>query len=226
MEEETEKWLQHYSSKQKILLVGEGDFSFSVSLARAFGSAANITATSLDSFEELESNYGTEAKANIEELKALGCTIMHGIDVHFMSHDVNLRPKLHDRIIYNFPHAGFDVIWHEHDSFSIMQHQGLVRGFFKNAREIMKEDGEVHVTHKTAYPFNKWDIEALAEEESLCLVKKVPFCRWDYPGYLNRKGSGWNCSSTFPVGEASTFVFRKSVTESVIDALSSCNLDN
>jgi len=42
------KRLRHYTNKQKILLVGEGDFSFSLSLARAFGSASNLTATSLD----------------------------------------------------------------------------------------------------------------------------------------------------------------------------------
>lgn len=45
----TEKWKKHYSSKHKILLVGEGDFSFSLCLARAFGSAHNLVATSLDS---------------------------------------------------------------------------------------------------------------------------------------------------------------------------------
>ncbi|CAH2048986.1 unnamed protein product [Thlaspi arvense] len=33
-EEEEEGWLKHYSSKQSILLVGEGDFSFSASLQR------------------------------------------------------------------------------------------------------------------------------------------------------------------------------------------------
>jgi len=44
-----EKWKKHYSSKHKILLVGEGDFSFSLCLARAFGSAHNLVATSLDS---------------------------------------------------------------------------------------------------------------------------------------------------------------------------------
>ena len=44
-----EIWIQHYSSSQKILLVGEGDFSFSACLARHFGSAANMVATSLDS---------------------------------------------------------------------------------------------------------------------------------------------------------------------------------
>lgn len=48
MELQETKRLKHYSNKQKILLVGEGDFSFSLSLARAFGSASNITATSLD----------------------------------------------------------------------------------------------------------------------------------------------------------------------------------
>ena len=47
-EKEPEKWRKHYSSKQRILLVGEGDFSFSLSLARAFGSAHNMVASSID----------------------------------------------------------------------------------------------------------------------------------------------------------------------------------
>lgn len=41
--------IKHYCSSQKILLVGEGDFSFSACLANAFGYAANMFATSLDS---------------------------------------------------------------------------------------------------------------------------------------------------------------------------------
>lgn len=44
-----EKSIKHYSSNQKILLVGEGDFSFAACLATAFGSAENMVATSLDS---------------------------------------------------------------------------------------------------------------------------------------------------------------------------------
>ena len=45
-----EKWAKDYSSNHQILLVGDGDFSFSLSLARSFGSASNIVATSLDPY--------------------------------------------------------------------------------------------------------------------------------------------------------------------------------
>lgn len=47
---EKEKWVKHYSSSHQILLVGEGDFSFSLSLAIGFGSAYNLFATSFDSY--------------------------------------------------------------------------------------------------------------------------------------------------------------------------------
>lgn len=42
-----ERRYMHYSSSQKILLVGEGDFSFAACLGKEFGSAANMVATSL-----------------------------------------------------------------------------------------------------------------------------------------------------------------------------------
>lgn len=44
-----ERWIKHYSSGHRILLVGEGDFSFSACLAIKFIWAPNIIATSLDS---------------------------------------------------------------------------------------------------------------------------------------------------------------------------------
>lgn len=48
-EMEAEKRIKHYSSSHKILLVGEGDFSFAACLTTFLGSGVNMVATSLDS---------------------------------------------------------------------------------------------------------------------------------------------------------------------------------
>ncbi|CAH2069792.1 unnamed protein product, partial [Thlaspi arvense] len=204
---ETVYW-SHYNNKQQILLVGEGDFSFSLCLAKAFGSATNITATSLDTREELERKY-KDAKKNVDELERRGCTVVHGVSVHSMDTDCRVvRSVLYDRIIFNFPHAGFDF-GREHESRTIMKHQEVVRGFLRSAKEMVKLDevGEVHVTHKTAYPFSNWDIKNLGRD--LHCYKEVKFNTWQYPGYSNKRGSGSDCDSSFPVGKSSTFMFRR-----------------
>ncbi|KAG2310683.1 hypothetical protein Bca52824_022240 [Brassica carinata] len=165
----------HYNNKQKILLVGEGDFSFSLCLAKAFGSATNITATSLDTREELEQKY-RDAKNNVEELERRGCTVIHGVNVHSMDKDHRVvRSIVYDRIIFNFPHAGFHF-GREIDSYTILLHQELVRGFLKNAKKMVKDkDGEIHTTHKTAHPFSDdWTIEGLAKENGLCMTQETP----------------------------------------------------
>ncbi|XP_058783956.1 heavy metal-associated isoprenylated plant protein 41-like [Vicia villosa] len=46
--DEGSKWLKHYCSDHQLLLAGEGDFSFTLCLAKAFASATNIVASSFD----------------------------------------------------------------------------------------------------------------------------------------------------------------------------------
>ncbi|KAG9144132.1 hypothetical protein Leryth_013780 [Lithospermum erythrorhizon] len=199
----------HYCSSHKILLVGEGDFSFSVCLAKAFGSAQNMVATSLDSEAEVKRKY-SGAEANLNELKERGCTIVHQVDVQTMSsnsfnHITSVQ--LFDRIVFNFPHAGF-YMW-EHEPLQIILHQELVRGFFRNAKNMLREGGEVHVTHKTAYPFSNWRIADLASEAGLYLKGEAAFYNWLYPSYENKRGEGARCNESFPVGNCSTFQFAK-----------------
>ncbi|KAI6688668.1 hypothetical protein NL676_025496 [Syzygium grande] len=74
---------------------------------------------------------------------------------------------------------------------------------------MLTEDGEIHVTHKTAHPYSKWEIEKLAKAQGLLWVEEVQFSVWDYEGYVNRRGSGANYNDTFPIGEASTYKFSK-----------------
>ncbi|CAH2069791.1 unnamed protein product [Thlaspi arvense] len=188
-----------------------GDFSFSLSLARAFGSATNLTATTLDTQGELERKF-KNGKANVEELERLGCSVVYGVNVHSMTTKPSLGGSaIYDRVIFNFPHAGFDY-GREHEIKLIMRHQELVRGFMKSARVLVKDEdkgGEIHVIHKTEYPFSEWKLMSLGHKEGLDLISETEFCLNHYPGYSNKRGSGGYSDSTFPVGKSSTFMFKK-----------------
>ncbi|KAK7314605.1 hypothetical protein VNO77_33132 [Canavalia gladiata] len=196
--------ITHYRSYHKILLVGEGDFSFSLCLARAFGTAMNMVATSLDSRESLGTKYA-KAITNLTELVGLGCTIVHEVDVHTMAQHSLLKFRSFDRIIFNFPHAGFFL--GENNELQIELHKKLVRGFLSSAQFMLSLLGKIHITHKTSHPFSKWNIKELAEHESLMLVGEVEFDKDVYPGYCNKRGDGNRCDQTFPVGKCSTFMF-------------------
>lgn len=48
-----------------------------------------------------------EAKSNLENLKKLGASLLYGVDATKMKFHTDLKMRKFDRIIYNFPHAGF-----------------------------------------------------------------------------------------------------------------------
>ncbi|KAJ6297894.1 hypothetical protein OIU76_019081 [Salix suchowensis] len=91
-----------------------------------------------------------------------------------------------------------------------LSHQKLVKGFLRSAYDMLAKNGEAHVTHKTAHPFDRWEIEKLAEDAGLCLIAKSEFFTWDYPGYCNKRGDGDRAGDSFPVGDCCTFKFRRS----------------
>ncbi|GMN27524.1 hypothetical protein TIFTF001_001690 [Ficus carica] len=198
--------IQHYSSFQKILLVGEGDFSFSACLARAFGSAVNMVATSLDSEETLLTKHWT-CEENLDDLEERGCLVLHEVDVHNMNKHPNLIGMKFDVIIFNFPHAGHFPWLCERDAILIKKHKRLLRAFFRSASGMVKEDGEVHVTHRDDYPYNRWEVEKQAQKAGLVLKEKVPFVKQNYPGYHNKRGSFINGNKRFPIEDPFTFKF-------------------
>ncbi|GJN33673.1 hypothetical protein PR202_gb22294 [Eleusine coracana subsp. coracana] len=201
------KRLMHYSSEQSILTVGDGDFSFSLALATAFGSGANIVATSLDSYGALRVKY-SEAESNVMELERLGATVLHGVDAKTMNCRGDLKNKRFDRIIFNFPHAGF--LGREYEAHVISAHKKLVRGFFSNASHLLGPHGEIHVSHKVGHPYDSWDLEQLASESSLVLTEKVGFYKADYPGYNQKRGDGLKSNRGFKLDPCCTFKFQRS----------------
>lgn len=177
-----------YDKRQRILVVGDGDFSFSLSMAVAFGSAPNLFATSLDSFEFLKENFMWSVY-NIKELKARGCKVLHCVDATQMGNHPELSQIKFDRIIFNFPLAGF-FPREVPRQLQIQVNQGLVIGFMANAKNMLQEDGEIHVTHKAYGFYRDWNLEQLGKSQGLWLREVVNFRLSDYPGYHTKYGFG------------------------------------
>ena len=47
------------------------------------------------------------AKANLDILYRFGAQLLHGVDATKMKLHTDLQMRKFDRIVYNFPHAGF-----------------------------------------------------------------------------------------------------------------------
>ncbi|KAH9607663.1 hypothetical protein KSS87_011632 [Heliosperma pusillum] len=198
---ETVRRIGPYSSIQRILLVGEGDFSFSTSLAKAFGSASNMIATSLNSQGLLTKNY-SKFLTNKRELEIRGCIVIHGVDATNMIRHSLLGKLKFDRIIYNFPHTGcFGGSYTD-----LVKNRKLVRGFVRNAKKMMNEDGEIHITHKSSSLFRLWDLPKIGHDQGLQLIQEIKFERNMYPEYNPKYGFGgdgnFDCypSSTYKFG--------------------------
>ncbi|GLJ08324.1 hypothetical protein SUGI_0086500 [Cryptomeria japonica] len=199
-----QRTIKHYSSLHKILLVGEGDFSFSSALATAFGNAEDMVATSLDSAEKVLSEYKT-ARSSISNLIFRGAWVLAGVDATRLDQLVELRGKLFDRIVYNFPHAGFYGM--EDDNRVIKKHSDLVSRFFESAKMLLSKFGEIHVTHKKGSPYDKWNLVGEAVNCGLFLSESVDFKREDYPGYINKRGDGKDIDKSFHLGKCKTYKF-------------------
>lgn len=95
----------------KILLIGEGNFSFARALVedapghlRALP-PPSITATAYDSEKECYEKY-PEAAEIVTFLKSKGVIVMFSVDGTHLEKHPALKGRRWDRIVWNFPHAG------------------------------------------------------------------------------------------------------------------------
>lgn len=95
----------NYSSKDTILLIGEGNFSFAKSLCENYleEGAENLTATCYDTEEVLYQKY-EEAKENVELVRSFGGTVLFEVDGTDLPKEV--KKNKYTKIIFNFPHIG------------------------------------------------------------------------------------------------------------------------
>jgi 25S rRNA (uracil2634-N3)-methyltransferase len=95
----------------KILLIGEGNFSFAHALAvnpplqLQHLPPQNVTATAYDTEEGCLAKYA-DAQEKIDALRAKGVNVIFGVDATKLEKVPQLRGKRWDKIVWNFPHAG------------------------------------------------------------------------------------------------------------------------
>lgn len=94
-----------FNPDDNILLVGEGDLSFSLSLLQHHG-CENLTATVLEkSAEELIEKY-PQAEEHVRLLEEGGGKVKYGVDAGKMQAWTRGKEGIMDKIVFNFPHVG------------------------------------------------------------------------------------------------------------------------
>ncbi|CEG45547.1 Uncharacterized conserved protein [Plasmopara halstedii] len=166
-----------FSDSQRILVVGDGDFSFSLSLAVFLG-GKNLVATCYDSELELKDKY-PNALLNCDALDTAGA------EVHFDVDATNLKKEKwldeahpFHMIVFNFPHLGGGT---EED---VTNNQKLLKNFFYATREFLHPDrGHVLVSLRNTPFYRRWKIQEQAAASGFQLRRTEAFNADIYSGY-------------------------------------------
>ena len=209
-----------YRSGMNVLTVGDGDLSFSLAIARLLAKEGNglngqrLIATSYESRETLERVY-PNFRETAEELESYGAHVEYEVDATRLSDNLSLSnmqeiPRFH-RIVWNFPCTAISQ-GQDGQNAAMEDNKELIRRFVRDARHLLDENGEIHMSHKTKPPYNQWKLEEVAIEKckddpAVEYQGRVVLDKFTFVPYTPRKALD---RKSFPCHDACTFIFGTS----------------
>ncbi|KAJ7116829.1 hypothetical protein C8R43DRAFT_1091249 [Mycena crocata] len=128
-----------FRATDKILLIGEGNFSYARALIRDAPAELehlphrNVTATAYDTEQECYEKY-PEAAEIVSELRATGVEVLFSIDATQLGRVAAFKGRRWDKIVWNFPHAGKGITDQDRN---ILSNQLLILGFLRSAAGLL-----------------------------------------------------------------------------------------
>ncbi|XP_047608146.1 ferredoxin-fold anticodon-binding domain-containing protein 1 [Phacochoerus africanus] len=195
---------------RRLLLVGEGNFSFAVALNQTLDPRTSLTATCLQRPADLAQD--PVAQENLQRLRERGAEIRFGVDCTQLVDAFELQDREFDRIYFNFPHCGRKA--------GVAKNRELLAKFFQSCADVLAEEGEVHVAlckGQGGTPadkpmrewHNSWQVVAMAALGGFILSDVHPFSCEAVPGY---KCTGYRSQDkSFHVEGALNHIFTRSL---------------
>ncbi|KAG8948660.1 hypothetical protein FRC04_009425 [Tulasnella sp. 424] len=144
--EEPKRYTIPFEEDDRILLIGEGNFSFTLSLIKNHHIPPyNILATTLDSETDCYAKYPNDASAIVSELRNLGARVVFGADATKLekSKDVIQAKGGWNKVVFNFPHAGKSHLRNRagitDQDRNILTNQKLLLGFLRSVAPILSK---------------------------------------------------------------------------------------
>ena len=164
-----------------LLTVGDGDLSFSLSLKRAYPSIHVTASTLVESTTELYKLYNNAADISKEFTEVWNEDILYKVDATNLKGTINSNKK-YDLILFNHPHLGDSTLL-KSEALAAQRHYSLLSHYFYSAKEVLNENGRIHVCLSGNQP-KTWNViqaarncglQCVSQESTSCPISKWLF---------------------------------------------------